>query len=52
MCSSPNDSHGERIVDITAAIGASLPAWLSETGLGEGTARNVVNACWRRCERV
>ena len=35
-CSSPNDGHGGHIVDITATIGASLPAWLSETGLGEG----------------
>ena len=36
MCSSPNDGHGGHIVDITATIRASLPTWLSETGLGEG----------------
>ena len=35
-CSSPNDGHGGHIVDITATIRASLPTWLSETGLGEG----------------
>ena len=36
MCSSPDDGHGGHIVDITATISASLPTWLSDTGLGEG----------------